>query len=810
MLLIAIPCWGTTYYVDCNADGDAGAGTGTGAAVAWKTIAKVNASSFNAGDSILFNKGCTWREQLTVPSSGSAGSPITFGAYGTGVKPVISGADLVTPGSSWSHDDAATEETGGIFASGLEDETNAFTTDFTGYSVSGSNTITVSTDIANHGSKAIKITYAGSVREAYAYKNVTDASTLYVRAYVRFASGFRLNANYKQLALITINDDAPNINAMFYVRTAGASASISDVMWYIRENVSGTDVYLGEAGQIEADRWYRIEIKYVIHASTGGVQAWVDGVSLGSKMDVNTSGRANDFFTIGCNAAGSDAPVASSIYYDDVKADTSAVGDYSAGAGDPENVWKAAVTTEPFVVAFDGVRGTKVASAVACDSARKWYWASNTLYAYSTSDPDTAYTSPGIEPYARQYAAEVIGKSWATFDGLNFVGGQNSGGDTDIRESGAGLSIEIPAADATYQGFTVQNCTFTHSGGVGLQAWMEWMESTGGRTATGLSILNNTFNEANWELGTTRNANLIYMHGRPGDSFWENVTITGNSLYQDITINPTNDGGYFTGGMNLNVTGGNILVSQNEVEGVSHGITVYGESNTTDIGTYTRNYIHDTSDDCFWIAGTFAAANVTYNICQNPLDQFLDTYRATAAAGQQSGLNIYNNTVYTTANAGVNLVKTANVNLKNNIFYNVATSDSMSQQYHYLYINDLVNGNTNTTIGTLVADYNDVYISAGALVGVYNSAETTSYSFADWKTGKSQDAHSLSSDPLFVNASGSDFRLQGVSPAKDAGTDVSLTTDYAGNTVPFGIPDMGAYEYCQSGGKFGFGWGFRF
>lgn len=86
--------WGATYYVDCNADGDDGAGTGTGAAVAWKTINKVNDSSFSGDDQILFNRGCTWREQLTVPSSGTSGHPITFGAYGSGEKPIISGATV--------------------------------------------------------------------------------------------------------------------------------------------------------------------------------------------------------------------------------------------------------------------------------------------------------------------------------------------------------------------------------------------------------------------------------------------------------------------------------------------------------------------------------------------------------------------------------------------------------------------------------------------------------------------------------------------------------------------------------------------
>jgi len=91
--LLLVPGWASaaTYYVDCNANGDAGAGTGTGAAVAWKTIGKVNGSSFSAGDSVLFNKGCTWGETLYTTNSGSAGNPITYGAYGTGVAPIIDG-----------------------------------------------------------------------------------------------------------------------------------------------------------------------------------------------------------------------------------------------------------------------------------------------------------------------------------------------------------------------------------------------------------------------------------------------------------------------------------------------------------------------------------------------------------------------------------------------------------------------------------------------------------------------------------------------------------------------------------------------
>jgi hypothetical protein len=96
-LLLASTSSATTYYVDCNAGSDSNAGTSTG--TAWATVGKVNSSSFSAGDSILFIKGCTWRAQLIPPSSGSAGNPITFGAYGSGAAPILSGNTVVT---GWS------------------------------------------------------------------------------------------------------------------------------------------------------------------------------------------------------------------------------------------------------------------------------------------------------------------------------------------------------------------------------------------------------------------------------------------------------------------------------------------------------------------------------------------------------------------------------------------------------------------------------------------------------------------------------------------------------------------------------------
>lgn len=91
----------STYYVDATGGNDSNDGLTEG--TAWKTIAKVNGSSFAAGDQVLFKRGEVWRESLVVPSSGASGSPITFDAYGAGEAPTITGAfDL--PASAWTLD----------------------------------------------------------------------------------------------------------------------------------------------------------------------------------------------------------------------------------------------------------------------------------------------------------------------------------------------------------------------------------------------------------------------------------------------------------------------------------------------------------------------------------------------------------------------------------------------------------------------------------------------------------------------------------------------------------------------------------
>ncbi len=73
----------TTYYV--SPTGNDAANSGTSSATPWATVAKVNATTFVAGDSILFEGGKTWTDTVLTPKgSGTSASRITFDTYGTG------------------------------------------------------------------------------------------------------------------------------------------------------------------------------------------------------------------------------------------------------------------------------------------------------------------------------------------------------------------------------------------------------------------------------------------------------------------------------------------------------------------------------------------------------------------------------------------------------------------------------------------------------------------------------------------------------------------------------------------------------
>ncbi|TDD46043.1 hypothetical protein E1286_22240 [Nonomuraea terrae] len=84
---------GTTYYVDAVHGDDSASGRDR--AHPWKSLEKVNATTFAPGDRILLRAGQRWQGRLWPKGSGASGAPVTVDAYGKGGKPRIDGAGQV-------------------------------------------------------------------------------------------------------------------------------------------------------------------------------------------------------------------------------------------------------------------------------------------------------------------------------------------------------------------------------------------------------------------------------------------------------------------------------------------------------------------------------------------------------------------------------------------------------------------------------------------------------------------------------------------------------------------------------------------
>jgi len=90
------PVSATTYYVHSLKGLDSNPGLNT--AEPWKSLAKVNSTTFAPGDRILFSAGCRWNGKLHPMGSGTAENPIVIDQYGDGTLPVIDGAGATGDG----------------------------------------------------------------------------------------------------------------------------------------------------------------------------------------------------------------------------------------------------------------------------------------------------------------------------------------------------------------------------------------------------------------------------------------------------------------------------------------------------------------------------------------------------------------------------------------------------------------------------------------------------------------------------------------------------------------------------------------
>ncbi len=91
---------GTKYYVS-QANGD-DANDGLSPDTAWKTLDKLNSTSFASGSIVLFERGGAYRGQLIARSG------VSYGAYGTGTKPALYGSRQNYATATWVADSTRT------------------------------------------------------------------------------------------------------------------------------------------------------------------------------------------------------------------------------------------------------------------------------------------------------------------------------------------------------------------------------------------------------------------------------------------------------------------------------------------------------------------------------------------------------------------------------------------------------------------------------------------------------------------------------------------------------------------------------
>jgi hypothetical protein len=420
-----------TYYVDSANGSDSNPGT---LAAPWKTIAKVNSTQLTPGQSVGFKSGGTWREQLTPGQSGSALAPITFTAYGSGVQPIINGSDI--PGT-WT----PSVTTGNLFSGTFQ--SGNFSA-WTGATVDAGNSLMNGTTPVNTGSAYNATSCSnGTAINAYVYKTISAQSTFDTRFYFYIPSDLIFASN-NQYSTIFALWSSTGAHRLAYLRVQRSDPNLQLVM-HVRLS---SDVIVGSPPTITTNAWHYVDLHYASGTSSGGIQWWLDGSSIGSNFTGSSNLLACDTIRLGpINMSLGESSPTGNMYWDTV--DVNSTGPIGP-VGYP-NVWDTTVAAAPAQVFNNGLLATAATSKAALTEG-EWF-ASGTTLSYYESVGNPSSQGYVLEASVRNDGINLNSHSHVVVDGLHIT-----------KANVAGVYI-----GTTMSGVTIQNSLLDYCYGPGVQ-----------------------------------------------------------------------------------------------------------------------------------------------------------------------------------------------------------------------------------------------------------------------------------------------------------------------------------------------------
>ena len=724
----------TTYYVANNGN-DAADGLSTG--TPWKTLAKVNGFTFQAGDTILLNRGDRWLETLTPPRSS-----LTVGAYGADPvtdtagyvtnAPVIDGGITVTGWSSYLGG-APYEYAKDDFAGTAGAELSTTTMEIGGPWVrqttfSGSNTLVLSN--------------AGRVRRG------TAGLVVYYATATPPSADYAVEADFTILSLLTTDPS----------RLAARTDTVAQTQYTMGVDPAGNVAFSkfvagAGTGLLNVPFTWNVGQTYKLRMEVEGskIRGYVDGVRVDNDAITDTAifstGKA------GLRMGGGSAPAPSDttgIHVDNFRV-------FPIGAGGvPVNTYQATLAAEAKVASL---RGSYAKHGLSTDTLNdgEFFWLSGKLYVRSDAG------QPSNTDVIGGQRDNGINCGTLSNTTIQDVAIENTNDRAIVHIGGSGAVLRRVMAQRT-SGELGNNGTFafqTHTNWTVDQCVIRNVGSDGIYAVT-------TSNPAvtNSRIGPCFGPNADCLQIDSADGVSVNSTITGNWMTQAGSTSPKGC---------LILFGNNHVVTDNYMERTNNfGVSCPGSSFTV-----ARNV--------FYRIAQGGAVRVMDNPPGIPLDGHLvhhnvmiECMAGILVGSGGSGKNRTNqryiaNTIYnqSVAPSPYQVWSTQPLagEFKDNILWNASGTGGSYQ------IQSIVSGQS------WDSDYNLIGPEATGFISFTGTAYDT---LAAYSAGKAQDTHSLTADPMFLSPGGSDgvdYAVSRYSPARNKAVAVTGIVDTAGGPL---------------------------